>query len=109
MLILPIPVAILYIRHNSKITITSIFLSIILTALVYNPIMAIYSAITYSVVGILLGYCVKKNKNSSITLLFLAIGSAISNILTMAFSLLFIEKIGFMNFITDKLEFMKKQ
>ena len=107
-LILPIPVAILYIRHNIKITITSIFLSIILTSLVYNPIIAIRSAITCSIIGIVLGYCVKKNKKSSITLLFLAIGSAISNVLTIAFSMLFIEKVSFMNFITNKLEFMKQ-
>jgi uncharacterized protein YybS (DUF2232 family) len=107
-LILPIPVAILYIRNNIKITCTAILLSIILTSLVYNPIMAIYSAITYSVIGIVLGYCVKKNKKSSITLLFLAIGSAITNILTVAFSMLFIEKVGFMNFISKNLEFMKQ-
>lgn len=107
-LILPIPVAILYIRHNIKITITSIFLSIILTALVYNPIMAVYSAITCSIVGVALGYSVKKNKKPSVTLLFLAIGSAISNVLTIAFSMLFIEKVSFMNFITNKLEFMKE-
>ncbi|MBU3144555.1 YybS family protein [Clostridium sp. CF012] len=107
-LLLPIPVAILYIRHNSKITIAAIVLSIILASLVYNPIIAIRSAITCSVVGIALGYCVKKNKKSSITLLFLTIGSAISNTLTIAFSMLFIEKVGFMNFITNKLEFMKQ-
>ena len=107
-LLLPIPVAILYIRHNNKITITAIFLSIILTSLVYNPIMAIYSAITCSIVGITLGYCVKKNKKSSITLLFLAIGSAISNILTIAFSMLFIEKVSFVNFLSKNLEFMKQ-
>lgn len=107
-LILPIPVAILYIRHNNKITITAIFLSIILTSLVYNPIMAIYSAITYSIIGIALGYCVKKNKKSSITLLFLAVGSAISNILTIAFSMLFIEKVNFVSFISKNLEFMKQ-
>jgi uncharacterized protein YybS (DUF2232 family) len=107
-LILPVPVAILYIRHNYKITITSIFLSIILTSLVYNPIMAIYSAITCSIVGISLGYCVKSNKKSSITLLFLVISCAISNILTVAFSMLLIEKISFMNFITNKLEFFKQ-
>jgi uncharacterized protein YybS (DUF2232 family) len=101
-------VAILYIRHNSKVTITAIFLSMILTSLIYNPIIAIRSAITCSIVGILLGYCVKKSKNSSITLLFLAIGSAISNTLTIAFSMLFIEKVSFMNFFTNKLEFMKQ-
>lgn len=107
-LILPIPVAILYIRHNNKITITAIFLSIILTSLVYNPIMAIYSAITYSIIGIALGYCVKKNKKSSITILFLAIGSAISNILTLAFSMLFIEKVSVTDFLSKNLEFMKQ-
>lgn len=107
-LILPIPVAILYIRHNTKITITAIFVSIILTSLVYNPIMAIYSAITYSTVGIALGYCVKKNKKSSTTLLFLTISSVISNILTIAFSMMFIEKVGFVNFISKNLEFFKK-
>ncbi len=107
-LILPIPVAILYIRHNIKITIVAIFLSIILTSLVYNPIMAIYSAITYSIIGIGLGYCVKRNKRSTITLLFLAIGSAISNILTIAFSMLLIEKVSFVNFVSKNLEFMKQ-
>ena len=107
-LILPIPVAILYIRHNIKITFTAIFLSIILTSLVYNPIIAIRSAITCSIVGMTLGYCVKKNKNSSITLLFLAIGSAISNLLTIAFSMLFIERLGFINFVTNKLDFLKQ-
>ncbi|MGH4121447.1 MAG: DUF2232 domain-containing protein [Clostridium sp.] len=106
--ILPIPVAILYIRHNSKITFTAIFLSIILASLVYNPIIAVRSAITCGIVGIALGYCIKKNKKSSVTLVFLGIASAISNVLTVAFSLLFIEKVGFMNFITNKLEFMKQ-
>jgi uncharacterized protein YybS (DUF2232 family) len=107
-LILPIPVAILYIRHNNKITIMTIFLSIILTSLVYNPIIAIRSAITCGIVGIVLGYCVKKSKKSSITLLFLGIASTIANILTVAFTMLFIEKTSFMNFIYNKSEFLKQ-
>ena len=107
-LILPIPVAILYIRHNYKITITAIFVSVIIASLVYNPIMAIYSAITYSIIGVILGYCVKNNKKSSKTLIYLAMGSGISNILTIAFSMLFIEKVSFVNFISKNLEFMKQ-
>ena len=106
-LILPIPVAILYIRHNNKVTITAIFLSVILTSLVFNPIRAIYAAITCSIIGLILGYCVKKNKSSSITLLFLTIGSAISNILTIAFSMSFIVKVNFMDFLSRNLELMK--
>ncbi|MGH4119113.1 YybS family protein [Clostridium sp.] len=107
-LILPIPVAILYIRHNYKITIMAIVLSVILTSLVYNPVMAIYAAITCSIVGITLGYCIKSNKTSSITLLYLAISSAISKILTVAFFMLFIEKVSFMNFLNNKLDFFKQ-
>jgi uncharacterized protein YybS (DUF2232 family) len=107
-LILPIPVAILYIRHNTKITITAIFLSIILTSLVYNPIMAIYSAITYSIIGVVLGYCVKRNKKSTITLMLLAISAAINYILIAAFSMLFIEKVSFVNFISKNLELIKE-
>lgn len=107
-MILPIPIAVLYIRHNIKITSTAIFLSIVITSLVYNPVMAIYSAITYSIIGFSLGYCVRKNKKSSVTLVFLSIGSAISSVLTLAFSLLFIEKVSFMNFISRNLEFFKQ-
>jgi len=107
-LILPIPVAILYIRHNKKITITAIFLSIMLTSLIFNPIKAIYAAITCSIIGIVLGHCVKKNKTSSITLLFLTIGSAISSILTIAFSLSFIAKVNFVDFISKNLELIKQ-
>lgn len=107
-LILPIPVAILYIRHNNKIAITAIFLSIILTSLVFNPIIAIRSAITCSIVGIALGYCVKNNKKSSTTLLFLAIGSSISNVLTIAFTLSLILKTSFIDFISNYKELMKQ-
>ena len=107
-LILPIPVAIIYIRHNYKITMTAIFLGIILTSLVYSPIRAIHSAITCSIVGIALGYCVRRDKKAPITLLFLAIGSAIANVLTIAFYMLFIEKVSFMNFLTNKIEFLKQ-
>jgi uncharacterized protein YybS (DUF2232 family) len=105
---LAIPVALLYIRHNYKVTITAIVVSIILTSLVYNPIIAIYSAIPCSIIGITLGYCVKKNKKSSVTLLFLAISSAISIILTIAFFMLFIGKTSFVSFLSTSLELFKQ-
>jgi len=107
-LILPIPVAILYIRHDKKVTVTAIFLSIILTSLVFNPIRAIYAAITCSIIGIVLGYCVKKQKRSSITLLYLTIGCAMANILKIVFSLSFIAKVNFVDFISKNLELAKQ-
>ncbi|MBU3158963.1 YybS family protein [Clostridium frigoris] len=107
-LILPIPVAVLYIRYNKKVTITAIVLSIILTSMLFNPIRAIYSAIPCMVIGMALGYCVKKNKKSSTTLLFLGIASFISNILTIAFSLSFIAKVNFMDFSSEFVGLLKK-
>jgi len=106
-LILPVPVALLYIRYNTKVTIIAIFLSIIITSLVYNPVLAIYAAITCSIVGIVLGYCVKKDKKSFTTIVLIGMGCAISNILSIAYSMLFIEKVSFINFLSQKLEFMK--
>ncbi|MBX4262027.1 YybS family protein [Clostridium estertheticum] len=97
-LILPIPVAILYIRYNVKVTVTAIFFSIILTSILFNPIRAIYAAIPCIIIGIVLGYCVKKSKGSSITLVFLTIACSISNVVTIAFSLSFIAKVNFMDF-----------
>ncbi|MBU3110508.1 DUF2232 domain-containing protein [Clostridium lacusfryxellense] len=107
-LVLPIPVAILYIRHDKKVTITAIFLSIILTSMVFNPIRSIYAAIPCVVIGIVLGYCVKKSKKSSTTLLFLAIACSISNILSIAFSLSFIARINIIDFISKNVEIMKQ-
>ena len=107
-LILPIPVAVLCIRYNIKITITAIVLSIILTSMVFNPLRAIYAAIPCIIIGIALGYCVKYNKKSSITLLFLAIACSISNILTIVFSLSFIAKVNFIDFISKNIELMKQ-
>ena len=107
-LILPIPVAILYIRYNRKVTVSGIFLSIILTSIVFNPIRAIYAAIPCIIIGIVLGYCVKRSKSSSTTLLFLIIACSISNILTIVYSLSFIAKINFMDFISRIVGLMKQ-
>ena len=107
-LILLIPVAILYIRYNNKVTLTAIFVSLILTSIVFNPIRAIYATIPCIIIGIVLGYCVKKSKSSSTTLFFLIIACSISNILTIVFSLSFIAKINFMDFITRFVGLMKQ-
>ena len=107
-LILPIPVTILYIRHNKKVTITAIVLSIILTAIVFNPIMAIYASIPCIVIGIVLGYCVKENKKSSTSLFFLIIACSISNILTITYSLSFIVRVNLLEFISRFVGVMKQ-
>lgn len=79
--ILPIPVTVLYLRHNFKVTITSIIASGILVGMMYNPLSGLTSAIMFGLAGITLGYCIKNDKKVSITLLFLSLASLIGTLI----------------------------
>lgn len=79
--ILPIPIAVLYLRHNFKVTITSVIASGALVGMIYNPISGLTSAIMFGLTGITLGYCIKNRSKISITLLLLSISSLIGTII----------------------------
>ncbi|WP_125154208.1 YybS family protein [Clostridium rectalis] len=78
--ILPIPVTVLYLRQNIKMTITSIIVSGVIIAMVYSPFAGLTSAIMFGITGITLGYCIKKDRKISITLLLLSIASFIGTV-----------------------------
>ncbi|OAA93143.1 YybS family protein [Clostridium coskatii] len=75
--IVPIPITILYIRHNYKVTLISVIASGIFIAMFYNPIYAISSMIMVGFTGVVLGYCVKNKKNFGTTIIFLSIAMAL--------------------------------
>lgn len=98
--ILPIPITLLYIRHNYKIALIAVFMSMVLTALMVNPILALTASIVYGLTGIVLGYSIKKNKSSTVSIIMVAISSLIGNIITgMLYVMLILNKgiIGFLN------------
>lgn len=102
-LMLPIPVTLLYIRHGYKVAISAIVVSTIITAMMFNPVTALLSALSFGLIGMTLGYCIKKETKVSTTILLLSVISLVVTILTIFLSLALIEKTSFTTFITKTL------
>lgn len=75
--ILPIPVTLLYLRHNLKITFTALAASGILISLINNPLSGLTSAIMFGLTGIALGYSIKRELSVPTTIMILALASLI--------------------------------
>jgi len=105
--ILPIPVTVLYIRHNYKVTVGGVVTSAILIAMLYSPISAFTSSVMFGFTGITLGYCIKKNKKVLTTLLFLAVASAAAMIIDFSVYVTFINHGGIIAFINHQIQMMK--
>lgn len=99
-IILPIPVAVLYMRHNIKITITSIVVSTLITAMLFNPVQALISAISFALLGITLGYCFKKDINSTTIIGFMTAASLAVTVITTILTITLIQKMDFVGFFT---------
>lgn len=102
--ILPIPVTILYVKHDFKVTLTSVVVSGIIVAFMYNPILALTTAFLYGSMGIILGYCIKKNKGFGFTISMLALASLVGIIFKFVVYALFIDKRGVYGLINNILQ-----
>jgi uncharacterized protein YybS (DUF2232 family) len=76
--ILPVPVTILYLRHNYKVAISAVVVSGILVAMFYDPVSAINATAVYAITGMTLGYCIKGDKKLSFTIILLTLAGAVS-------------------------------
>lgn len=101
--ILPLPIIILYIRHDLKIALLSILLSLILMALFFNPLSAITSVILISLLGLTMGYCIKNKKGVIKTIIYQGIASAVGTILKIVFMMKLILKTNLDNFISKSI------
>lgn len=90
--ILPIPVTILYIRHDFKTAILSVIVSFILVSLMWNVISALIAATTFGLIGLSFGYCINKNISKKRTVLILIVVNLISYIFQMTITLSLILK-----------------
>ncbi|MBV1819576.1 YybS family protein [Clostridium cochlearium] len=79
--ILPIPVVILYIRHDLKTTIISLFISGIITGAVYNPVYGLTTIVMFGLTGIALGYSIKNKKSFLFTIAVLSLAFILGTIL----------------------------
>jgi len=77
-IILPIPVTILYLRHNYKVAISAVLVSGILVAMFYDPVSTVSATVVYAITGMTLGYCIKGDKKISFTIIMLTLAGAVS-------------------------------
>lgn len=106
--ILPVPVTVLYIRQNYKITLGAVLVSAILIAMLYDPISALTSSILFGSTGITLGYCVKHDKKFSTTILLLAIASAISVIINFVVFSSLVNKEGVIGLVNQNIKMLNE-
>lgn len=106
--IAPIPITLLYIRQNYKVTLISIAASGIFIAMLYNPINALSSIFLIGLTGISLGYCIKNKKEFGITIVFVAISFVLGIIFYLFIYIIFISKNGIYEFITQILTGFKQ-
>lgn len=102
--ILPIPITVLYIRHNFKVTLAAVVVSSIIVAMISDPLSAFQCLIILSTVGIALGYCVKHRKSNSITLIILTLISAIGITINLVILAHLAGKPGIVDFIAKQLQ-----
>lgn len=86
-ILVPIPVAILYIKHKWKISILSVMVGFILVSLLMGPISGINAALFSGLVGIPLGYGIRAKKTGTATLFYMVVGSIISFIASTALTI----------------------
>lgn len=86
-ILVPIPVAILYIRHKWKISILSIIVGFIITTLMFGPVLGLNAALFPAFIGIPLGIGVRANKTGTVTLFYMVIGSIVSYIIAGAITI----------------------
>ena len=81
-ILVPIPVAILYMRHKWKVSLLSIIVGFIITTLMFGPVLGINAALFPAFIGIPLGIGISKKKSGTVTLFYMVIGSVISYVVT---------------------------
>lgn len=80
--ILPIPITVLYIRHNYKVTLICLAASGVMISMFNNPIIGILNVVIMGLTGMAMGYCVKKKIEYYKSITILAISFIISNVIS---------------------------
>ncbi len=103
LILLPILVALIYYRNGIKYSIGAVLISTILVATFLNPILAIISGMSYGIIGVVLGYCLKNQKKTYNILIALIIACIISMLVEVWLTSRLVSNIGVIQFINDKL------
>lgn len=99
--VLPIPVTLLYLRHNLKVAFTALAASGILISLINNPLSGLTSAIMFGLAGIALGYSIKKELSVPTTIMLLTLASLIGSVIDFAVYITLISGTSVTKFISE--------
>ncbi|MBP1744293.1 MAG: hypothetical protein H6Q58_1271 [Firmicutes bacterium] len=105
--ILPIPVAVLCLRHNYSVAAGAVFVSAVLSGMLYSPVSAFTSSAVYGLTGLTLGYCIKTGKEVWTAIAMLAASAAAAIIIDMAVVIAFVYNSGFTEFVNQNLQIIK--
>jgi uncharacterized protein YybS (DUF2232 family) len=86
----PMPITLIYIRHNFKYSIMSLVATGLITAMTVDPMTALSITATVGFLGVALGYCVKNKKSVSNTMLIMSVSMFVSMIFVYLFYTLII-------------------
>jgi len=77
----PLPIIILYLRHSLKFTIISIFISGILVSIIAGPLQGLMILLGFGILGVTLGYTIKKELSFNEIILLGSIASLFSKVM----------------------------
>lgn len=77
---IPIPIALLYLKYNLKTSLCSVVVSGVLVGLFMGPLYGVQIIVTNSIIGVVLGICVKKNISGVKSLVYLIIANIFGTI-----------------------------
>jgi uncharacterized protein YybS (DUF2232 family) len=106
--ILPIPVAVLCVRHNYSAAAGAVFVSAVLIGMLYSPVSAITSSAIFGGTGLTLGYCIKTGKEVWATIAMLAAAAAAAILIDMAVVITVVYNTGFTEFVNQNLQVIKE-
>ncbi|WP_039657847.1 DUF2232 domain-containing protein [Clostridium tyrobutyricum] len=101
--ILPIPIAILFIRQNFKVTLISIVASAIFIGILYNPVVSLSGVVLNGLPGLVFGYCVKSKRKFNTTIILLSISIFIGTIIYLLVYINIITNQGIYGFIDSSI------
>ncbi|SHH98935.1 YybS family protein [Clostridium grantii] len=90
--ILPIPVTILYLRNDFRIALLATITSFILAIIMVDIPSALGGAMTFGIIGMTFGYCIKNKYSKKVTVLILSIANIIAYIFQIFILLFFVTK-----------------
>lgn len=106
--ILPIPITILYLRHNFKITLTSVVVSAILISMMSDVVTAIGSSVLYGGSALVVGYCIKNYKGSVKTLIYSSIAMLVGTVVDFSLMIYVTYNSSFTSMIQKYIDMMKE-